>query len=37
MDLYFKETGLGNAETIIFVHGGAMAGWVWDESVKSFQ
>ena len=36
MDLYFKETGLGNAETIIFLHGGAMAGWMWDDQLKAF-
>ena len=36
MDLYFKEKGLGNAETIIFLHGGAMAGWMWDDQLKAF-
>ena len=36
MDLYFRETGPKNAETMIFLHGSAMAGWVWDEQVKEF-
>jgi len=36
MDIYLKETGSKNAETIIFLHGGAMAGWMWDEQVKAF-
>ena len=36
MDLYVKETGSKNAETIIFLHAGAMAGWMWDDQLKSF-
>jgi pimeloyl-ACP methyl ester carboxylesterase len=36
MDLYFKETGPKNAEAIIFLHGSAMAGWIWDEQIKEF-
>jgi pimeloyl-ACP methyl ester carboxylesterase len=36
MGLYMKETGTKNAETIIFLHGSAMAGWIWDEQVKEF-
>ncbi len=36
MDLYVKETGSKNAETIIFLHAGAMAGWMWDEQLKAF-
>jgi pimeloyl-ACP methyl ester carboxylesterase len=35
MDLHIKKTGSGN-ETIIFLHGGAMAGWMWDEQLKAF-
>jgi pimeloyl-ACP methyl ester carboxylesterase len=37
MDLYVKETGSKNAETIIFLHAGAMAGWMWDDQLKSFR
>ncbi|MCE5215062.1 MAG: alpha/beta hydrolase [Methanobacterium sp.] len=37
MGLYFKETGQSNSETIIFLHEINMAGWMWDEQVKSFQ
>lgn len=36
MDLYLKETGPRNAETIIFLHGNAMAGWIWDGQIKEF-
>ncbi len=36
MELYIKETGSRNADTIIFLHGSAMAGWVWDGSSKLF-
>jgi pimeloyl-ACP methyl ester carboxylesterase len=34
--MYFKETGKSSAETIIFLHGGGMAGWTWDEQLKAF-
>lgn len=37
MKLYFKETGTINNETIVFIHGGGLAGWIWDEQVKSFK
>ena len=36
MKLFFKETGTGKQETIIFLHGGGLAGWIWDEQLKSF-
>lgn len=36
MNLFVKETGQENPETIIFLHGGGMAGWIWKEQVKSF-
>ena len=31
-----KETGKENQETLIFIHGENMAGWMWDEQVKAF-
>jgi pimeloyl-ACP methyl ester carboxylesterase len=34
MNLYIKETGLRNSKSIIFLHGCAMAGWIWDEQVR---
>ncbi|MDO5836756.1 MAG: alpha/beta hydrolase [Methanobacterium sp.] len=37
MILSVKETGQKNPETIIFLHGGGLAGWIWDEQIKSFQ
>ena len=36
MGLYFKETGSRYDETIIFIHGSAMAGWIWNGQVKEF-
>jgi pimeloyl-ACP methyl ester carboxylesterase len=36
MELYFKETGKDNDETIIFLHGDGIAGWMWDEQLKAF-
>ena len=36
MDIYVKETGSKSAETIIFLHAGAMAGWMWDDQLKAF-
>ncbi len=36
MEIYLKETGSKKDETIIFLHGGAMAGWMWDGQVKAF-
>ena len=36
-DLYFKETGKENHETIVFLHGGALAGWMWDKQLEAFK
>lgn len=36
MDLYFKETGKENPETIIFLHGGALSGWMWEKQLENF-
>ncbi len=36
MSLYIKETGKNNDETIIFLHGDGIAGWMWDEQLKAF-
>ena len=36
MSLYIKETGKNNDETIIFLHGDGIAGWIWDEQVECF-
>lgn len=36
MGLYFKETGKNNNETIIFIHGGGLSGWMWNKQVESF-
>jgi len=36
MNLYFKENGNDNPETIVFLHGGGLSGWIWDEQVKYF-
>ena len=34
--MYFKETGKKFPETILFLHSGAMAGWMWEEQLKAF-
>ena len=36
MSLYIKETGENNDETIVFLHGDGIAGWMWDEQVSAF-
>lgn len=37
MDLYLKETGKSNSETIVFLHGGALGGWMWDKQLEAFK
>lgn len=36
MELYFKETGKNNDETIVFIHGGGLSGWMWNKQVEAF-
>jgi len=36
MDLYYNELGQENEESIIFLHGGGLSGWMWKEQMKSF-
>ena len=36
MSLYIKETGKNNDETIVFLHGDGIAGWMWDKQVEAF-
>jgi pimeloyl-ACP methyl ester carboxylesterase len=37
MSLYFKEVGKGNDKTIIFLHGGGVAGWMWNKQLEAFK
>ena len=37
MDLYFKETGNCDNETIIFLHGGGISGWMWDKQLEALK
>lgn len=37
MDLYFKETGASNHETIIFLHGGGISSWMWDKQLEALK
>ena len=37
MDLYFKETGNLDNETIIFLHGGGISGWMWDKQLEALK
>jgi pimeloyl-ACP methyl ester carboxylesterase len=34
--LYFKSVGDQNAKTILFLHGGGAAGWMWKAQVGAF-
>lgn len=36
MDLYIKEIGKDNDETIIFLHAEGIAGWMWDKQLEAF-
>lgn len=36
MNLFLEETGQNNPETIIFLHGIGLAGWMWNKQVKAF-
>ena len=35
MDLYFKETGENNDETIVFLHAGMSSGWMWNKHLEA--
>ena len=37
MNLYIKETGSRNSKSIIFLHGCAMAGWIWNDQVRALR
>jgi pimeloyl-ACP methyl ester carboxylesterase len=34
MPLFFKEFGSGNAQTIVLLHGGGGAGWMWQPQIE---
>jgi len=34
MTIYIKESGIDNAATILFIHGGGGGGWVWRPQVE---
>ena len=36
MTLYFKEFGPIEAPLLVFIHGGGVGGWMWEEQVKFF-
>lgn len=37
MNLYTRETHPENRESILFIHGYNMAGWMWEEQLKAFR
>lgn len=37
MTLYINAIGSPNAETIIFLHGGGVSGWMWEPLLPHFQ
>ncbi|MBI5567404.1 MAG: alpha/beta hydrolase [Chloroflexi bacterium] len=34
MSLFFKEFGAGNAQTVVLLHGGGGAGWMWQPQIE---
>ena len=36
MELFFKETGRENEESIVFITGGGLSGWMWDKQLEGF-
>ncbi len=36
MDLFVKETGKENEESIVFITGGGLSGWMWDKQLEGF-
>jgi pimeloyl-ACP methyl ester carboxylesterase len=37
MAMYVEERGNKNGRTIVFLHGGGVGGWMWEEQLKEFQ
>ena len=36
MDLFVKETGKENEESIVFMSGGGLSGWMWNKQLEGF-
>jgi pimeloyl-ACP methyl ester carboxylesterase len=36
MSLFVRETGKNSSPTIVFIHGGGGAGWMWNPQVEQF-
>ena len=37
MLIHFEEYGQSNAPLLLFIHGGGVGGWMWEEQIKFFQ
>ena len=37
MALYSEERGNKDGQTIVFIHGGGVGGWMWEEQLKEFK
>ena len=37
MDLHIRESGETNAPALVFLHGGGVAGWMWDKQAEYFK
>ena len=37
MEIYFKEAGNKTGETIVFIHGGGISGWMWNKQLEYFK
>lgn len=36
MEMHVEQRGNKDAETIVFIHGGGVGGWMWEEQLKAF-
>lgn len=34
--MYYKEYGAEHSKMIVFIHGGGVSGWMWDQQVAYF-
>ena len=34
LDLHYKEYGDKNASLMVFLHGGGVSSWMWDEQIQ---
>jgi hypothetical protein len=37
LDLRITESGAEHPQLLIFIHGGGVSGWMWEEQISDFQ